>query len=247
LSALPLEEKRLQVIPVIDVRHGVVVRAIAGDRANYKPIVSPLFQGSAPHAAIAGLMALHRFPVIYCADLDAIEGRGGNVSLLGTLADGHPGVCLWVDAGARTASDIARHLSRPNIKAVIGSETGVTANEVRELKSHFGDTIILSLDFRGRRFVGDPGLLADQSCWPARIIAMTLANVGMGQGPDIATLAGIKQRCSNGLIYAAGGIRDGADLIAVSQAGAHGALVSSALHAQTLTADDLGKVTGRQS
>jgi uncharacterized protein related to proFAR isomerase len=247
VSELPLEEKRLQVIPVIDVRHGVVVRAIAGDRANYQPIVSPLFEGSAPHAAISGLMALYRFPVIYIADLDAIEGRGGNVSLLGALADSHPGVGLWVDAGARTTSDVARQLSLSNISAVIGSETGVTANEMRELKSQFGDTIILSLDFRGSGFVGEPELLADPTAWPNRVIAMTLANVGMGQGPDIATLASIKQRHPGGLIYAAGGIRNAADLQAGSQAGAHGALVSSAVHAQTITADDLGKVTGRHS
>jgi phosphoribosylformimino-5-aminoimidazole carboxamide ribotide isomerase len=235
----------LQVIPVIDVRHGVVVRAVAGDRASYQPIASPLFEGCAPYSAFAGLMALHPFPVIYCADLDAIEGRGVNVSLLSTLADSHPGVGLWGDAGARSLHDVAHQLSRPNISAVIGSEIGVTAAELRELVSNFGDRIILSLDYRAIGFVGDPALLADQSCWPTRVIAMTLANVGMGQGPDIATIAALKQRHGSGLIYAAGGIRNAADLTAAHQAGAHGALISSALHAQTITADDLGKVTDR--
>jgi uncharacterized protein related to proFAR isomerase len=237
----------LQVIPVIDVRHGVVVRAIAGDRATYQPIVSPLFFGCTPHAAVDGLMALHRFPVIYCADLDAIEGRGGNASLLGELAERHPGIAMWVDAGARTIPGVAAHLTRSNISAVIGSETGVTADDVRELKSQFGDTIILSLDFRWSGFVGDPGLLADPTCWPTRVIAMTLSHVGTGQGPNLATIAALKQRHATGSIYAAGGIRNGADLVAAHQAGAHGALVSSALHAQTITAEDLGKVTGRHS
>lgn len=236
----------MQVIPVIDVRQGVVVRAVAGDRANYQPIASPLFEGSTPHAALAGLMALHPFPVIYCADLDAIEGRGGNPEIAPTLIQAHPGVSLWMDQGARTLPDVANQLALSALSAVIGSETGITPDELRALTARFGNQIILSLDFRKHAFVGDAGLLADTSCWPTRVIAMTLANVGTGQGPDLETIAAIKQRHPTGIIYAAGGIRNGADLRAAHQAGAAGALVASALHAQTITADDLGKVTGRQ-
>ena len=80
----------MDVIPVIDIRHGTAVRAVAGDRANYRPLVSPLCAGSEPGDVARGLMALHPFPVIYVADLDAIEGRDANLALSGELARAHP-------------------------------------------------------------------------------------------------------------------------------------------------------------
>ena len=38
----------MDIIPVIDVARGAVVRAMRGDRANYKPSVTPLAATSAP-------------------------------------------------------------------------------------------------------------------------------------------------------------------------------------------------------
>lgn len=235
------------VIPVIDVRHGVVVRAVAGDRANYKPIVSPLFAGCDPRSAVAGLMALHPFPVIYLADLDAIEGRASNTAVISNLANQYPGVEFWIDQSACTASGVGELLKSPNVAAVIGSETGISPAEIRALVELYADRLILSLDHRASGFIGDQQVLADQTCWPSRIIAMTLANVGTAKGPDLATLRAIKQRHPVGHVYAAGGIANPADLAAAQQAGASGALVASALHAQTITAGDLLEITGRIS
>lgn len=235
----------MQVIPVIDVRHGVVVRAVTGDRANYQPIVSPLFEGNSPSAAVRGLMAFHPFPVIYAADLDAIEGRACHAKIIRELANDHRGVEFWIDQGARTLSDVADLLALENVSAVIGSESGITPAEVRALVVGHGQRIILSLDHRASGFLddpgflGDPGVLADQTCWPDRVIAMTLAQVGTAKGPDVATLRSIKHRHPSCHVYAAGGIANSADLTAARQAGASGALIATALHAQTITAGDL--------
>ncbi|MBM3641974.1 MAG: nickel transporter, partial [Alphaproteobacteria bacterium] len=62
----------MQIIPVIDIRSGVVVRARAGDRDSYAPIMSALAPTSAPVDVVAGFLALHSFERIYIADLDAI-------------------------------------------------------------------------------------------------------------------------------------------------------------------------------
>jgi uncharacterized protein related to proFAR isomerase len=227
------------VIPVIDVRHGVVVRAVAGDRTNYKPIVSPLFKGCDPRAAVAGLMALHPFHVIYLADLDAIEGRASNHATISVLANQHPSLEFWLDQSARTAWAVGELLKFPNAAAVIGSETGIAPAEIRAIAALYGERIVLSLDHRATGFIGEPDVLADQTCWPDRVIAMTLAQVGTAKGPDLATLRAMKQRHPAGHVYAAGGIANPADLAAARQAGASGALVASALHAQTITAGDL--------
>ena len=45
-------------------------------------------------------------------------------------------------------------------------------------------------------------------------------------------------------IYAAGGVRDRADMIALHAAGAAGVLVATALHAGTIKAGDLEEIAG---
>ena len=227
------------VIPVIDIRHGVVVRAVAGDRANYKPIVSPLFDGCDPNTAVRGLMALHPFPVIYVADLDGIEGRGANLTLIEQLLTGNPAAQFWVDNGAWNEADVAQLIRFQRTSVVVGSEMGLVPSQMDSFKRLASDRLILSLDHRADGFWGDPDILAECQCWPDRVIAMTLAQVGTAKGPDLATLKAIKQRHPTGHVYAAGGIASPAHLEAARQAGATGALISTALHAKTITAGDL--------
>ena len=235
----------MRVIPVLDIQGGVVVRAVAGDRANYQPIVSPLFQGSNPLAAAAGLMAAHAFDVIYIADLDAIEGRGDNSTMIGSLVSAYPAVEIWIDSGARTLSALRASAFAPQIVPVVGSETGITAAEFIGASGDFGDRLILSLDFRPQGFVGHLSLLEAPESWPDRVIAMTLGRVGTGSGPDIAVISDIVAHHSQSAVYAAGGVRNLADLRDVERTGAKGALISSALHAQTITADDLTEIASR--
>ena len=66
----------MQIIPVIDVRHGLAVRAVRGDRSNYRPIVTPLSASADPVDVVRGYMRLFPFKALYVADLDGIEGRG---------------------------------------------------------------------------------------------------------------------------------------------------------------------------
>lgn len=230
----------MNVIPVIDIRNGVAVRAIKGDRATYLPLASPLSESPDPRAVAQGLIALHPFQTLYLADLDAIEGRTANTAITTQLAADYPGLILWIDRGARAPLDVAALLTEPQICAVIGSETGITSPELRALTAQFGPRIILSLDFRKSGFVGDPAVLADAASWPRDVIVMTLARVGAGKGPDLAQAGLIKHRHKQGRIFVAGGIRHAGDLRAASHMGAAGALISSALHAQTITAKDLG-------
>jgi phosphoribosylformimino-5-aminoimidazole carboxamide ribotide isomerase len=74
---------------------------------------------------------------------------------------------------------------------------------------------------------------------------MTLDRVGSGGGPDVARLKEIAGRAGSRRVYAAGGIRNRADLDGIAAAGAAGALVASALHAGKITASDLKEIAGR--
>ena len=66
-------EAALQVIPVIDLLRGQVVRARMGDRASYRPLESPLSPTSDPIDVVRGLLSVYPFPTLYVADLDAIQ------------------------------------------------------------------------------------------------------------------------------------------------------------------------------
>jgi phosphoribosylformimino-5-aminoimidazole carboxamide ribotide isomerase len=94
---------------------------------------------------------------------------------------------------------------------------------------------VLSLDFRGEDLVGPAGILAVPQRWPRQVIAMTLARVGAEVGPDLERLQQLRTLAPAVDLYAAGGVRDGADLAALAKLGVRGGLVATALHSGTLT------------
>ena len=59
---------------------------------------------------------------------------------------------------------------------------------------------------------------------------LDLARVGSGAGPDVGLIAEIHAACPELALLAGGGVRDVADLRALRDAGAAGALVATALH-----------------
>lgn len=233
----------MEIIPVLDLKGGVVVRARMGERHLYAPIVTPLAATSDPLDVARGLFAIHPFATLYVADLDAIEGRGDNGAALRAITRGCPGVSLWVDNGIADAAAAARWLEAGLGYLVLGSETQADASLVRELARD--DRVILSLDFRGDAFQGPPDILEEPSAWPARVIAMTLARVGSGAGPDVERLSQVQRLAPGRGIYAAGGVRDAADLAALANAGIAGALVATALHDGRLGRAEIEAITPR--
>jgi phosphoribosylformimino-5-aminoimidazole carboxamide ribotide isomerase len=227
----------MEIIPVLDLKGGVVVRARMGARHLYAPIATRLAATSDPLDVARGLLAVYPFATMYVADLDAIEGRSDNSAVLDRVKHGCPGLSLWVDNGIADVSAAARWLDAGLGSLVLGSETQADAALVRSLAGD--DRVILSLDFRGAEFQGPPALLEEPSMWPARVIAMTLARVGSGAGPDVDRLAEVRQIAAGRRVYAAGGVRDAADLAALARAGIAGALVATALHDGRLRRADI--------
>jgi phosphoribosylformimino-5-aminoimidazole carboxamide ribotide isomerase len=237
----PEDDTGMHIIPVIDVRHGLAVRAIAGERASYKPLVTPLAASRDPLVVAAGYRALYPFTTLYVADLDGIEGRGANRALHERIARSWGGEEVWVDDGSVGAAPGSR-LARVTGSEALGTIEAWTGPGLRRGDaSRAGD--ILSLDFRGDTFLGPPALLEDASLWPSRVIVMTLARVGLAQGPDLVRIETIARRAGRGCkVYAAGGVRNRADVEAVQVAGAAGALIATALHIGQLRTCDLGEI-----
>jgi len=227
----------MEIIPVIDMKGGEVVHARAGKRDDYRPIETPLSPSSTPRDVVAGLLRRFPFRHLYVADLDAIERRGNHDAALAFLAVEQTDLDLWVDNGIHDGATAAAWLDRDLGRLVIGSESQTETGLLRALRYH--PRAALSLDFRGDTFVGPSEILENADIWPERVIVMTLARVGAGQGPDLHRLADIQRRAPRRLVYAAGGVRTIVDLRALAEMGIAGALVATALHAGTITSADL--------
>jgi HisA/HisF family protein len=227
----------MNIIPVLDLRGGVVVRAEKGQRDRYRPIVSPLSKTSDPADVIRGLLAIHAFKVFYIADLDAIMATGDNDQVLHGLQREFPNLALWIDNGIADVAAAEQWLSATPGHLVVGSETQKDMALVRHVSGH--DRVVLSLDFRGETFQGPAALLDDVGAWPQRLIVMTLARVGSGAGPDLDRLRAVRDVAAGREVYAAGGVRDGVDLASLRCAGIAGALVATSLHDGRLRGSDI--------
>ena len=222
----------MQVIPVVDLMGGVVVRARRGDRDAYRPIETPLSSTPDPIDVVLGLMRLAPFPILYLADLDAIRRRGDNREALKRLRATFPHVTFWIDNGAADVEtvEVVRAFGVP----VIGSESQQGLSLLAEQRD-----ALLSLDFLNDDFLGPPEIWRRPYLWPDRVIVMTLGRVGAGAGPDLQRMISVRALAGGREIYAAGGLRDANDLISLKSEGVAGVLVASALHDGRLRSNDL--------
>ncbi len=156
-----------------------------------------------------------------------------------------PDLGLWVDNGTARLYEAERWLAIGLGHLVFGSESQADLALIRRFATD--PRVVLSLDFRDAAFQGPRELLADAACWPNKVIAMTLARVGSGAGPDMGVLATVRKAGAPRRIYAAGGVRDAADLATLARAGIAGALVASCLHDGRLTGEDIAGLTAAQT
>lgn len=228
------------VIPVLDIKDGVVVHARGGDRAGYRPIETPLAPGRTDPAGVAeGFRRLAPFPVMYVADLDGIGGGARNGAAVAAMAAALPGLEIWLDDGRSGLGDV-RAARRPAVRPVVGSETLGSVDALEALAGALDPRDwALSLDFREGALIGPEGVLGRSDIWPETVIAMTLSRVGAGAGPDLARVAAIRRKAgTKRRVIAAGGVRGGEDLGALGAVGASGVLVATALHAGKIKAGD---------
>lgn len=224
----------MQLIPVVDLMRGQVVRGVRGDRQAYQPIVSRLCAGSDPVTLARTLCAHCASNRLYAADLDALMGAAPQVPVLRAILHALPELEFWVDAGFSDAAaarallaEVGEHAGR--IVPVFASESLRTRAALQDGFAAFAQGV-LSLDRRGGRTLDPAGCWELPQHWPARVIVMTLERVGADAGPDLSTLLSVRARSPNAQLIGAGGIRNANDLDAARAAGAWAWLVASALH-----------------
>jgi phosphoribosylformimino-5-aminoimidazole carboxamide ribotide isomerase len=224
----------MQIVPVIDLLAGHVVRAERGLRSRYRPISSPLCGSSSPLLVAPILLDYAASDTLYVADLDALAGRGAQVEALAALLAALPGIELWLDAGYRGASAFLalRALlgaGAGRVVPIFGSESLADSAAAR---ASLADRrrAILSLDRRGDAPLDPAGCWDMPECWPERVVVMSLDRVGSFDGPDLALLGEVGRRAPAVSLIGAGGIRDDRDVARAAAAGACAWLTASALH-----------------
>lgn len=222
----------MQIVPVIDLKDGLVVHAVQGNRSAYQPIhsFSSLTRHSALEAVVESFLCVHAFRHFYIADLNAITHTGDHQQQIQKLLQDHPEINFWIDNGSQLSE----------IKPVLPNQTWVVGTESQHspLKPSL-QNYILSLDFRNEQQMGSADWFDASHYWPEQIIVMTLQRVGSNTGPDIAKLSQLRKRHPDKQFIAAGGVRNRADLINLKNTGINSVLVSTALHSGKISAQTL--------
>jgi phosphoribosylformimino-5-aminoimidazole carboxamide ribotide isomerase len=238
----------MRVIPVLDLKNGVIVRGIGGRRAEYQPVVSRLTTSSQPHEVALAFREVFGANQLYLADLDAIAGAEPAWSVFSTLHD--LGFALWIDAGVRETAAALRLAAAGVGGVVIGLETVASPEELERICSALGERVIFSLDLKanvplGRtsRWGSDALLCAERALAAGvrRMIVLDLARVGEGDGPGTEDLCrAISENHPTVELIAGGGVSGIEDLRRLGECGVRAALVASALHDGRLRREDVG-------
>lgn len=232
----------MNIIPVIDLKDGVVVHARQGRRDQYQPINTGLCRSSGIFQVIEAYLNLYDFNTFYIADLNALTNRGNHDRLISEVLTRFHRKQFWIDRGYRNNE---QRLSPPaNYRPVLGSES-FREETIRDIKAH-ENSFILSLDYSAAGAMGAKSLFSNQDYWPDHIIIMTLDRVGSGHGPDLNKLAEFRRKYPDKDFIAAGGIRNKQDLIALKKLGINQALVASALHSGAISRDDIAEFQAKK-
>jgi phosphoribosylformimino-5-aminoimidazole carboxamide ribotide isomerase len=239
----------MQIIPVLDLLGSQVVRGVAGQREQYRPLESRLVAGSDPLTIARAIRSQFGLSQYYVADLDAILHRRLNREILKALSAER--FSLMVDLGIRRCND-ADEIDQLGVHQIVaGLETLEGPGElVALIAKHGSGRVVFGLDLR------DGQSLATSSEWGAcdpleiahsafdagcrQLIVLDLARVGTGHGvPTLALCDKIRRALPGVTIITGGGIRGLDDLKTLEGAGIDGVLIASALHDGSVTPSDL--------
>jgi phosphoribosylformimino-5-aminoimidazole carboxamide ribotide isomerase len=238
----------MRIVPVMDLKGGIVVHGIAGRRDQYQPVRSVLADSCDPVVLANAFRSQLGLDELYLADLDAISGRPPSLELFHRMSSA--GFTLWVDAGLQTAEEVPPLVGAGVSRIVAGLETLAGPDELERVCDTHSETVF-SLDLReGRPLLGGSGWPSDVGEILAlalglgvqRILLLDLARVGVGTGTGTEALC---RRLATSYpeveISAGGGVRGIDDLRNLAADGVGAALVASALHDGRLTREVLAQ------
>lgn len=244
------------ILPVLDLKQGLVVRGKAGQRSLYQPIESRLADSAQPGTVANAFVKQLGLRQAYVADLDAIAGDKPDWAAYRAIMDA--GLTPWIDAGVGDAQQAAvlAEFSWQGLavaRVVAGLESLASPARLAEIVARVTpQRAVFSLDLKSgvpllaNGAVEWPGLSSLEvaqravECGVQSMIVLDLARVGMASGAGTHDLCRqIRTRWPKLELIGGGGVRSLADLQALHAAGYDAALVASSLHDGMVTAHEL--------
>ncbi|MBL8851625.1 MAG: hypothetical protein JNG89_18220 [Planctomycetaceae bacterium] len=256
----------MRLIPVLDLKAGLVVRGVGGRRDEYRPVESVVARSADPVEVAISLRERFGFREFYIADLDAIVGGAPHADAVRALA--RRDFELHVDAGLRDMQTGRALLDLGATKVIAALETSPGPEHLTSLLGTLGaDRVIFSLDLQSGSLLtsgngwlnkasGAPDTLAASqeqradhtpieiaqravACGVRSLILLDLAGVGESRGvPTLELCRNVRAIAPETEIITGGGVRNRTDLEALEKAGADGVLIASALHNGALSPGD---------
>jgi phosphoribosylformimino-5-aminoimidazole carboxamide ribotide isomerase len=261
----------VDLIPVVDIRGGKAVRAVAGDRQRYAPLVSRWTQSVEPATVVRAVHDAFGLPACYVADLDAIESRARSADRSDSPAPGNrcaiaemcrSGIRLTLDAGVTTVEHAVELAELGVNQVVVASESLPDPDALAAIVRALGpEHVTFSLDLKlGRPLVACAGwnqvtplAIGDIAvhCGVRRLIVLDLAAVGTGTGlASLPLCESLRQRHPELHITSGGGVSSLDDVHRGASAGLDALLIASALHDGRLSPEAVTSFTaarGQQS
>jgi phosphoribosylformimino-5-aminoimidazole carboxamide ribotide isomerase len=234
-------------IPAVDLRDGACVQLVGGAyEAERVRLDDPV--------AVAIAWADLGFAELHVVDLDAATGRGDNGAIVRDLVAGVQ-IPVQVGGGVRDAAGIQRLLDLGATRVVVGTRALEEPDWLAQAARDFPSRIVVAADVRGRevlthgwaRTVQEPldRVLARLAELPlAGVLVTAVHREGRLAGPDLTITREAAAAVPHAL-YASGGIRSIADLRALRDVGAAGAVIGMALYTGALDAREAARTFGR--
>lgn len=235
----------MSILPVIDLKGGLVVRGVAGRRDEYQPVDSVLTGDPSPASIARALRERLHCDDVYVADLDAIGGQGPSWADYAAIASAD--LKLWVDAGIADGSRSAELANAqvdgaPLHRIIIALETLRNASQLAQIVKSIGvPRAVFSLDLKNNQPLAasprwskaEPIDIAAEviDSGIQNLIVLDLAQVGIRQGTGTSKLCReIKRRWPQVRLIGGGGVNSIVDVERLGDNGLHRVLVASALH-----------------
>jgi phosphoribosylformimino-5-aminoimidazole carboxamide ribotide isomerase len=237
----------MEIIPVLDLLGGVVVRGVGGRRDEYRPIQSLLTTDPSPTAVLDAILDQFKIRTIYVADLDAIIHGELNFTSISELA--RRPVELLIDAGMTSFSQALTLVDVGVGRIIAASESLSDFQLLKDLVERFSaKSIVFSMDMKA----GAPIVAADEwktlapfgivmeaaEAGVTQFVLLDLADVGEANGiRTLPLLSRLRKELPTCWFAVGGGVGSMDDVFAAEQAGADAVLVASALHDGRIVGD----------
>ncbi len=237
--------RNLRIIPVIDLKNGKVVHAVAGEREKYEPVDSVLVDSSNP-LPLTREFQEYGFKELYIADLDSIQNQGDNLEIINRLTS-ETELTVMVDGGFSRIEDVKNYADVGIDKAVIGTETLQDFDLISKISECYELSVIASVDIKESEVITGSSEIEKsieklienfQRNGVSEIIVLNLGKVGTSEGPSTEFLPKILNTASVPILFG-GGIRDVSDIKNLSNQGVSGALIATAIHSGSISRRDL--------